>query len=118
MQKFIIQGGQKLSGEVKVAGNKNAALKFLPACILLPGDITLTNLPRIQAVSVMGTLLTAIGAKVEFSRDGHTANINTEKIRTTKLPKELVTKERASHLLAGPLLARFGSVELHHPGGD
>lgn len=118
MQKFIVKGGHTLSGEITVAGNKNAALKFLPACVLIPGEITLTNLPNIQAISVMGTLLSAIGAKVDFSRDGHTARINAEKIKTTKLPTELVTKERASHLLAGPLLARFGSVELHHPGGD
>lgn len=118
MQKFIIQGRQTLKGEIRVAGDKNTALKLIPACVLIPGVTQLDNVPRIQDVKVIIELLKRIGAKIEESNDGHTLRIDTKKITTTKLPTDLVTKARASSMLVGPLLARFGSVELHHPGGD
>ncbi len=118
MQKFIINGRKPLSGTIRVAGDKNTALKVIPACVLVPGTVTLTNVPAIADVRVMLDLVKAIGGTAEVSQDGHTVKISTDKIKTSILPDELVTKVRASSMFAGPLLARFGQVTLRHPGGD
>lgn len=118
MQKFILTGRKPLSGTIRVAGDKNTALKVIPACVLVPGTTTLTNVPAIQDVRVMAKLVEALGGTVEISSDEHTWRIATEKVSSSTLPDELVTKVRASSMFAGPLLARFGEVTLHHPGGD
>jgi UDP-N-acetylglucosamine 1-carboxyvinyltransferase len=117
MQKFIIQGGRPLKGEITVAGDKNTALKLLPATVLVPGTTTFTNVPGIQDVKVMLELLTSIGAAVSQKKTGE-VNVSTEAVKKTDLPSELVTKVRASSMFIGPLLARFGKVSVHHPGGD
>jgi UDP-N-acetylglucosamine 1-carboxyvinyltransferase len=118
MQKFIIQGGKPLKGEIRVAGEKNTALVLIPACVLIPGKTTLSNLPLIQDVDVMLSLVKKIGCTVERSADGREATIDASTITNSELPTELVTKVRASALFAAPLLSRTGAAKLHHPGGD
>lgn len=118
MQKFIINGRKPLSGTIRVAGDKNTALKVIPACVLVPGKVTLTNVPAIQDVRVMLDLVKALGGTVEASADGHEVVLSTDGISKSVLPDELVKKVRASSLFAGPMLARFGEVTLRHPGGD
>lgn len=118
MQTYVIQGGKPLSGEVPVRGAKNEILKLLPACVLIPGPVHLTNVPWIQGVRVMSELITALGGSARADEAKHELHVDGSGINTTTLPDELVTKERATSLFAGAMLARFGEVTLHHPGGD
>lgn len=116
MAKFIIQGGHKLQGETRVFGNKNAILPIMAATILTSQDCILENVPQISDVQVMGEILQDLGAKVQGLGTNRLV-INTKNIKKTNLNPELVAKLRASILLMGPILARFGQVSLRHPGG-
>jgi UDP-N-acetylglucosamine 1-carboxyvinyltransferase len=117
MESFVIEGGRPLNGRVRAAGNKNGALPILAACALTAEPVTLANLPRIRDVETMVELLADLGADVEW----HGANelrVHAGEIRKTNLDEELCSRIRASILLAGPLLARFGHAEVPPPGGD
>lgn len=118
MDKFVINGQKPLAGDITVAGDKNTALKIIPACVLLEGKTRLTNMPDIRDVNYLYKLMEAIGGTVSKTQDGRSVEIDTTNINKTTLPDKLVTKTRASSLFAGPMLARFGTVTLHHPGGD
>lgn len=117
MDRFIIQGGIPLQGEVTPSGNKNAALPLLAACVLTDQPITLHNVPQIRDVLNMRALLESLG--VEFTDlNGHTWRIHAFEIRPADLDPDLCRKIRASLLLAGPMLARAGGMVLPPPGGD
>ncbi len=115
MAKFIITGGQKLSGEIIVSGAKNAALKIIPAAILSPGTMTINNIPKIEDIEKSFQLLTTLGAKV--IRHGSQAIVNTKNINKTELLAKLADKFRTSIMFVGPLLVRFGEAKFPHPGG-
>jgi UDP-N-acetylglucosamine 1-carboxyvinyltransferase len=115
MAQYIIEGEQELSGEIKVAGAKNAALKILAAAILLDDKCTITNVPQIEDINRMIELLQDLGANVSFS--GSTIEIDTKEINKTTLDTDLTHRLRSSIMLAGPLLARFGKITMVHPGG-
>lgn len=117
MDKFIIQGGVPLKGEVTPSGNKNAALPLLAACILATEPVILHNIPDINDVRTMRELLVSIGAEVTHLGD-HSWEINAQNIQCSNLDTELCSKIRASILLAGPVLARTGELKLPPPGGD
>lgn len=117
MEQFVIEGGQPLSGTVVPAGNKNAALPLLAACVLTAEPVILRNVPRIRDVETMRELISDLGAHVD-ELDEHTWRIHTPLIVKTALDAELCRRIRASLLLAGPLLGRHGEVELPPPGGD
>jgi UDP-N-acetylglucosamine 1-carboxyvinyltransferase len=117
MEQFIIEGGQPLNGSVTPAGNKNAALPLLAACLLAAEPVTLRNVPGIRDVDTMRRLISDLGAVVE-DLDKHTWRIHTPNIRKARLDPDLCRKIRASILLAGPMLARRGEIELPPPGGD
>lgn len=117
MDKFIIQGGVPLKGEVTPSGNKNAALPLLAACILATETVILHNIPDINDVRTMRELLVSIGAEVTHLGD-HSWGINAKNIQCSNLDTELCSKIRASVLLAGPVLARTGELKLPPPGGD
>ncbi len=117
MEKFVIQGGIPLHGEVTPAGNKNAALPLLAACLLTDQPVTLHNLPHIQDVQAMGALLKSLGAKIT-PLDKNTWRVHAQKVKETNLDPELCSRIRASILLAGPLVARTGELRLPPPGGD
>lgn len=116
MAQYIIEGGKKLSGTVRVSGNKNSVLPVLAASILTEDKVTIKNVPNILDVEIFLKILKELGTTVE--RSGDQVKLKTKKISTTKLSPELTSKLRASVLLAGPLLARKGSIEFSHPGGD
>lgn len=116
MSKFIIQPGNKLSGEIKVSGAKNSALKIFPATILSKQPCTIDNVPEIEDVARIIEILTSLGAKIEKT-DKNQYSVDTSGITTSELPEELMKKIRASILLVGPLLVRFGEVKFLHPGG-
>ncbi len=115
-QSFLIEGGRPLSGTVRTAGNKNGALPILAACILASGPVRLTNVPRIRDVQTMLELLADIGAEIEWT-EGE-LRVDTANVHKTELDEELCRRIRASFLLAGPLLARFGRAVVPPPGGD
>ena len=115
-QSFLIEGGRPLAGTVRAAGNKNGALPILAACVLASEPVRLSNVPRIRDVQTMLELLADIGAEVEWT--GDEVRIDTGNVHKTELDEELCRRIRASFLLAGPLLARFGRAIVPPPGGD
>lgn len=116
MKKFIIKGGRPLRGIVQPSGAKNAALKMMAATVLTDKVCVLDNVPRIADVEVMEKILHSIGAKTRWLSK-NTLEIDPSKINSFEPNHELVCKMRASIVLAGPLLARFGKVKLAQPGG-
>lgn len=116
MARFIIQGGKQLTGRHKPAGNKNAALPMLAACVLTDEPVCLQNLPLIEDVHCMLRILEALGASVDLK--GHTVTICCKSLKNRHLPADLCRKVRSSILFAGPLAARHGRAVLSPPGGD
>jgi UDP-N-acetylglucosamine 1-carboxyvinyltransferase len=117
MEKFVIEGGVPLSGTVVPAGNKNGALPILAACLLTDEEVTLRNVPRISDVDAMLALLASLGASVTWTAQGE-VRVNASEVTHTRVDRELGEQIRASFLLAGPLLARFGHAVMPPPGGD
>ena len=117
MEKFIIEGGVALNGEVTPAGNKNAALPLVAACLLTDEPIVLRNVPRIQDVRVMRDLIESLGAEVE-DLDATSWRITARTLRPADLDPDLCRRIRASILIAGPMVARVGDFRLPPPGGD
>ncbi len=117
MQSFVIEGGRPLSGTVRAAGNKNGALPILAACVLASEEVRLANVPRIRDVETMVELLADLGADVEWTGPND-VRVDTAGLERTDLDAALAREIRASFLLAGPLLARFGRVTVPPPGGD
>jgi len=117
MQSFVIEGGRPLSGTVRAAGNKNGALPILAATVLASEPVTLTNVPRISDVETMVDLLADLGAKATWTGPND-VHVDASTVSKTELDPELCREIRASFLLAGPLLARFGRAVVPPPGGD
>ncbi len=115
MERFFVEGGSRLYGEVKVSGAKNAALKLIAAALLAPGRSVLHNVPRIKDVETMLAVLDGLGARTEFS--GNTLSIDASSVDSYTAPYELVRQMRASIVVLGPLVARFGEAEVSAPGG-
>jgi len=115
--RFLVRGGRPLRGTIRPAGNKNAALPILAATVLADGVVELDNIPRIRDVETMLAVLLDLGAQAEWTA-ANTLRIDTRPLRPKPLDPALCAKIRASILLAGPMLARFGSVTLPPPGGD
>ena len=115
MDRTIIIGGTPLRGEVQISGAKNAALPILASTILGGGECVITNVPRVVDVVTMGKLLGILGAKVQY--EGNRAVINAAVITSTQAPYDLVKTMRASVLVLGPLLARWGEATVSMPGG-
>lgn len=117
MEKFIVEGGIPLRGEVTPSGNKNASLPILAACLLTDEAVTLHNLPHIKDVFDMRDLLSSLGASVEVL-DANTWRITARRVQAADLDADLCRRIRASILLAGPMTARMGELRLSPPGGD
>ena len=117
MQSFVIEGGRPLSGTVRASGNKNGALPILAASVLASAEIQLSNVPRIRDVETMVELLADLGADAEWTGPND-VRVDPRGVSKTDLDPELAREIRASFLLAGPLLARFGRVTVPPPGGD
>ena len=115
MDKFLITGGVKLEGEVRISGAKNAALPLLAAMILADSPITLTNVPNLKDVNTLVKLIGGLGVTINYDGDRVTADVST--LDNQFAPYELVKTMRASILVLGPLLARYGSAKVSLPGG-
>ena len=117
MEAFVIEGGNRLSGTVKAAGNKNGALPILAATVLTGEPVLLTNVPRIRDVDTMLELLADLGADVAWTGPNE-VRVHAAEIVKHELDPVLCNRMRASFLLAGPLLARLGRASVPPPGGD
>ena len=117
MESFIIEGGRPLRGNIRAAGNKNAALPIIAGALLTDEPVTLTNVPAIRDVATMLELVADLGVEVDV-QDGGVVRLVAEDVRKHELDAELCTRIRASILLAGPLLARWGEAIVPPPGGD
>ncbi len=116
-QHFHVIGGTPLRGTIRPSGNKNAALPMITASLLADGPSDLVNVPRITDVATLLDLVSDLGASVEWT-DDNSVRIDPSGLQPRPLNRELSARIRASILLAGPLLARFGRVTLPPPGGD
>jgi UDP-N-acetylglucosamine 1-carboxyvinyltransferase len=119
MDKFRIEGGRPLEGRVVIGGAKNAALPAMAAALLTPKRVVLRNIPRVRDILTMRTLLDEMGAdsSLKGEREGNRLTLQARKISDQTAPYELVKQMRASVLVLGPLLARFGRARVSLPGG-
>lgn len=112
---YIIQGGKKLKGEIKIAGNKNSTFPCFAAALLTQEEVILENIPAIKDVEILESLLKNLG--VNIAQNGSTAVIKADKLKSS-LPQDLMIKLRGSIVLVGAILARNGEVKFYFPGGD
>jgi UDP-N-acetylglucosamine 1-carboxyvinyltransferase len=117
MDKLLIHGGRRLNGEVRVSGAKNAALPILCAGLLVPGVLELENVPQLQDVGTTLKLLARMGVKAERDALAGTVALDASTVTGTEAAYDLVKTMRASILVLGPLLARFGEARVSLPGG-
>ncbi len=117
MSTFIVEGGRPLRGRIRPAGNKNAALPCLAATLLTAEPVTLENVPRIRDVETLVEILGSLGAEVVWEAQ-NTVTVDASGVEVGRVDRDMAARIRASLLLAGPLLARFGEVRLPPPGGD
>lgn len=113
-----IQGGNRLTGNVRISGAKNAALKALAASLLTKEEVVLNNVPMIADVLSMADLLRAFGAEVEIDRANERVTVHAREITSTDAPPSLFKATRASVVVTGPMLARAGEIRFALPGGD
>ena len=114
---IVIRGGGRLTGRVTVDGAKNAALPAMAAALLTDEECLLDNVPVLEDVLVMVDLLRGLGADVDFDQDNHRLRIQAANIRRYDAPSDLVERMRASFLVSGPLLSRYGEASSSSPGG-
>lgn len=118
---IVVKGNGVLTGEVRVSGAKNSALKLMAASVLASGECVLRNVPNISDIDVMVDVLECLGARVtrngSRNRDMHTLTIDTSTVDSFMTPYELVSKMRASISILGPLIGRFGKAHVAMPGG-
>ncbi len=117
MQILSVRGGMPLTGEVKIAGAKNAALKMMAAALLTEDEVLLSNMPRISDVRVMTVLLRQLGAEVDW-HGPNTIRVRAADIKPVRFEIEMAAKIRSSFSVLGPLLARCGVASVPNPGGD
>src|SRR3954463_5340437 len=116
MDKLKITGGARLSGQVRISGAKNSALPAMAASLLTSDELVLENLPMVNDILTTRRLLRELGAEVEFD-GGNSARLKAARIASHEAPYDLVKTMRASVLVLGPLLARFGKARVSLPGG-
>src|ERR671930_1849149 len=116
-ESFVIEGARSLHGSIRASGNKNGALPILAACVLSAEPIVLRNVPRIRDVETMVELIADLGADADWIGPNE-VRIHAAELTKTELDEELCARIRASVLLAGPLLARYGRAIVPPPGGD
>jgi len=114
--RYIIKGGKKLQGKVTVSGNKNSVFPCIAASLLTKEEVVLENVPGNRDTEVIIRLIKKLGVAV--NKDGSTLSIKAAQIRSSSLPQDLMTQLRGAVVLSGAILARFGKVSFHHPGGD
>ena len=118
MDKFVINGGRPLYGTMQPSGNKNAALPMMAASLLTEEPVILHNMPNIKDTQTMRKLLESLGMEIEVMENSSSWRLQAKNITPSDLDPDLCRQIRASILIAGPMIARFGDLELPPPGGD
>jgi UDP-N-acetylglucosamine 1-carboxyvinyltransferase len=118
VERFVVTGGARLSGEVRVGGAKNSALKLMAASLLAPGETTITSVPAILDVDIMGEVLRRLGVVVRHDTDAGVVALDVPELAGTEADYDLVRRMRASICVLGPLVARRGEAKVALPGGD
>jgi len=116
MDRIVVRGGARLEGEIAASGSKNATLALMAGALLADGESELINVPRLRDVEAMLELLRALGTRADWNGD-HSVRIDGASTSNPEAPYDLVRKMRASFLVLGPLLARFGTARVSEPGG-
>ena len=116
MEKYVINGGNELHGEVTISGAKNAAVAIIPAALMVDGICRLENIPQISDADMLLTILTHLGAKIRMINKS-TIEIDSRNVSLQDSPYDLMRKIRASYYLIGAMLARFGKAMTTMPGG-
>lgn len=116
MEKIVVKGPTRLTGEVTINGAKNAAVAILPATLLIDGVCTIENVPNISDIKITCQILEGLGAKIEWIGP-HTITVDCRNITTTTAPLDLTSKFRASYYIIGAMLSRMGEIEVGMPGG-
>jgi len=117
MDSILVTGNGPLKGQIPIAGAKNACLTLMPATLLSDEPLTLTNAPRLSDIKTMTALLQSLGAEVSTLQDGQVIAMSSHDLTSQRADYDIVRKMRASNLVLGPLLARFGQAEVSLPGG-
>ena len=117
MDQIIVTGNGALSGDIPIAGAKNACLTLMPATLLSDEPLTLTNAPRLSDIRTMTELLSSLGSEVSSLADGHVLALSSHNVTSRRADYDIVRKMRASILVLGPMLAREGYAEVSLPGG-
>ncbi|MFQ5453102.1 MAG: UDP-N-acetylglucosamine 1-carboxyvinyltransferase, partial [Candidatus Zixiibacteriota bacterium] len=118
MDKFVIDGGKPLSGNVNVDGSKNAALPIIIASLLISkGETVIKNVPPLRDIFTVIKVMEHLGADITYDKKAHVITINAENITQNTAPYELMRQMRASFLVLGPMLARLGEAKVSLPGG-
>jgi len=115
VEKYMIVGGNRLQGKIKVSGSKNASLPILAASLLCPGESVIEGVPKLKDICVMCDVLNSLGARV--FQEGNTIRVDASKINCFTVNEELTRKMRASNLVLGAMLGRFKNITISHPGG-
>ena len=115
MHRITIEGGKKLSGEIRISGSKNSAVALVPAAVLCDEEVTIANVPNISDIDALDEILKHLKAKVKRKDD--IIKIDSSKIKNKLIPEEIAKKLRASYYFMGALLSRFKKVEMYFPGG-
>ncbi len=115
MEKLVIEGGRRLSGTIRIQGAKNAALPILAACIMANGTHVIKNVPNLLDIQVMLQILRAIGCRAVHRNE--TVTLETSHVHSSHIPEDLMIQMRSSIFLMGPLLSKFGRVQVYQPGG-
>lgn len=115
MHRIIIEGGNKLSGEIRISGSKNSAVALVPAAVLCDEEVTIANIPNISDIDALDEILKHLGAKVNRKED--VMEIDSSCIKNKLIPEEISKKLRASYYFMGALLSKFKKVEIYFPGG-
>ena len=117
MDSILVKGGAELRGEIPIAGAKNACLALMPATLLSDEPLTLTNAPRLSDIRTMTQLLQSLGAEVSSLQDGRVLALSSHDLRSKMADYDIVRKMRASILVLGPLVSRYGEAVVSLPGG-
>lgn len=117
MDKFIIEGGYPLKGEIAISGSKNAALPLMAAALLTDGETTIENIPGLNDILTFNNVMRVTGARIDYDQKAQTLNINPDNLYYPEAPYELVRKMRASFYMLGALLGKVGKAKVSLPGG-
>jgi UDP-N-acetylglucosamine 1-carboxyvinyltransferase len=117
LDKLVIEGGTPLSGTIRIHGAKNAALPILAACLLAEEPVVIRNVPRLLDIEVMLDILTELGCRARYDSGSRSVTVDSAPAASSHIPEFLMRQMRSSVFLTGPLLARFGEVQLYQPGG-